>query len=38
MIQRKPSNRPNLPADAGMTLLELIVVVAVWGILAAIAI
>lgn len=38
MILRKPSNRPTLPADAGMTLLELLVVVAVIGILAAIAI
>jgi prepilin-type N-terminal cleavage/methylation domain-containing protein len=38
MILRKPSKRANLPADAGMTLLELLVVVAVVGILAAIAI
>jgi prepilin-type N-terminal cleavage/methylation domain-containing protein len=38
MTLRKPSNRPVLPADAGMTLLELIVVVAVLGILASIAI
>jgi type IV pilus assembly protein PilA len=37
MTQRKPSNRPILPADAGMTLLELLVVVAVIGILASIA-
>jgi len=38
MTLRKPSKQANLPADAGMTLLELIVVVAVVGILAAIAI
>ena len=38
MALRKFSNRPIMPADAGMTLLELIVVVAVLGILSAIAI
>jgi type IV pilus assembly protein PilA len=38
MTRRKPSKQVNLPADAGMTLLELLVVVAVVGILASIAI
>jgi len=38
MTLRKPSKQANLPADAGMTLLELLVVVAVLGILASIAI
>jgi len=38
MPLRKSPKRPVLSADAGMTLLELIVVVAVLGILAAIAI
>jgi prepilin-type N-terminal cleavage/methylation domain-containing protein len=38
MSRGKSSKRFSLPADAGMTLLELIVVVAVIGILAAIAI
>ena len=38
MTLRKPSKQANLPANAGMTLLELLVVVAVVGILASIAI
>ena len=38
MTRRKSSTQSNLPADAGMTLLELLVVVAVLGILVAIAI
>jgi len=38
MTLKKPSTRAKLPSEAGMTLLELIVVVAVVGILAAIAI
>jgi prepilin-type N-terminal cleavage/methylation domain-containing protein len=38
MVRKKLPHGAHLPADAGMTLLELIVVVAVVGILAAIAI
>jgi prepilin-type N-terminal cleavage/methylation domain-containing protein len=38
MFIRKKLTQANLPANAGMTLLELIVVTAVLGILAAIAI
>lgn len=38
MTRGKASNRSIIPADAGMTLLELLVVIAVVGILAAISI
>ena len=38
MTLRKPSKHAILPADAGMTLLELLVVIAVIGILASISI